>query len=140
MDASAEHNEKIETNLDRLHGQCDPGSASHSIVSCVFVVQFLRKGKSSEIHLPHFDRPMGWPTSKCHVKSTKQSKAQQETKTEGKLCISGPVGSDCTLLHSTAVPLSAGRSACCSLCCRAAPHCSFCSISRPAQFLAPDPS
>ena len=111
-----------------------------SIVSSIFVVQFWRIWKGSEIHFPDsFDRPLGWPKSKCHVKSTKQSKAQQETKTEGKLCISGPVGPDCTLLQSSAVPLTAGRSACCSPCCRAAAHCSFCSISRPGSVFSPRP-
>ena len=65
-------------NLGNGNAVCTLGSTLNSFLE----IQF-RNG--SEIHFPDsFDPPMGRPTSKCHVKSTKQSKAQQETKTEGK--------------------------------------------------------
>ena len=51
------------------------------------------------------------------------------------------MGPDCIWLHLTAVPLSAGRSAGCSLrCCSlSCTHCSFCSITRPGSVFSPRP-
>ena len=65
-------------NLGNGNAVCTLGSTLNRFLE-------IRFRNGSEIHFPDsFDPPMGRPTSKCHVKSTKQSKAQQETKTEGK--------------------------------------------------------
>ena len=106
------------------------------LLNSFLVIQFRN---ASEIHFPNsFDPPMGRPTSKCHVKSTKQSKAQQETKTEGKLCISGPaVQWALTALRLQSRALPAGRRA--AVHAAGCTHCSFCSISRPGSVFSPRP-
>ena len=125
MDANAGNNEKIETIF-----QCK--------TDATLLIHFFPVFKYTKSPPFHFTLPWAFPDlNKCHVKSTKQSKAQQETKTKGKLCISGwaRLHIFAALCCSGAVPLTRRPA-----CCRPVHSCSFCSILRRPEFLAPDPA